>query len=58
MKTIILNLLKNFFFIGKTKPNLAEALTNQENNQNENAFYDEYVHYYQQATRWQSVVQE
>ena len=56
MKTIILNLLKNFFFIGVTKKNQTETAKSTASDQDEIARYNEYLHYYQQATRWQSVV--
>lgn len=58
MKNLILSLLKNFFFILKTKKTQTETLANKDYDQDENTLYNEYVHYYQQATRWQSVVQE
>lgn len=59
MKNLIFNLIKNFFFIIKKENRQNQVAMVNENDQGQgDTLYNEYVQYYQQATRWQSTGQE
>lgn len=59
MKNLIFNLLKIFFFIYKKDNRQNQVAMANENEPGQgDVHYNEYVQYYQQATRWQSTGQE